>query len=159
MNKGQIFPHSTPVTYVGIASTTSPEISTAIISHIPSLTPLATSFVTPSLESIHIDELTPILPKEMPPSSFFFNKKRKAIVKKESQQKDGVVTKRQKIVYDGKGQNDPEFAKEVADSLGDFSTANQWSMDNLTKQLQQKSPLVEQLQNECRTQNKLSGAE
>jgi hypothetical protein len=87
----------------------------------------------------------------MPPSSFFFNKKRKAIVKKESQQKDGVVTKRQKIVYDGKGQNDPEFAKEVADSLGAFATANQWSVDNLTKQLQQKSLLVEQLQNEMQS--------
>jgi hypothetical protein len=36
-------------------------------------------------------------------------------------------------VYDGKGQNDPEFAKEVADSLGAFATANQWSVDNLTK--------------------------
>jgi len=94
MNKGQIFPHSTPVTYAGIPSTTSPEISTAIISHIPSLTPLATSFVTPSLESIHIDELTPILPKEMPPSSFFFNKKRKAIVRREIHKKGCVITKR-----------------------------------------------------------------
>jgi hypothetical protein len=46
-------------------------------------------------------------------------------------------------VYDGKGQNDPDFDKKVADSLGDFTTANQWSVDNLTKKLQQKSLLVE----------------
>jgi hypothetical protein len=51
-------------------------------------------------------------------------------------------------VYDGKDQDDPKFAKEVANLLGYFSTANQWSVDNLTKQLQQKYLLVEQLQNE-----------
>jgi hypothetical protein len=87
----------------------------------------------------------------MPPSSFFFNKKRKAIVKKKYQQKDGVVTKRKKIVYDGKGQNDPEFSKEVVDSLGAFTTTNQWLVNNLTKQLQEKYLLVEQLQNEMQS--------
>jgi hypothetical protein len=148
MNQGQVVPHSTPATPVGTPNTTGPENSTTIISPIPSLTPLQTSFGTPSSELIHVDDLTPILPEEMPPSSFFFNKKQKSIVKRESQQKDGVVTKRKKLVYDGKDQDDPKFAKEVADSLGDFSTANQWSVDNLTKQLQQKCLLVEQLQNE-----------
>jgi hypothetical protein len=82
----------------------------------------------------------------MPPSNFFFSKKRKAIVKRESHQKDGVVTKRKRLVYDGKDQDGPEFAKEVAGSLGDFSTANQWSVDNLTEQLRHKCLLVEQLQ-------------
>jgi hypothetical protein len=28
------------------------------------------------------------------------------------------------MIYDGQGQSDPEFAKEVADSLGAFATAN-----------------------------------
>jgi ABC-type phosphate transport system auxiliary subunit len=51
-------------------------------------------------------------------------------------------------VYDGKDQDDHEFTKEVVDLLGGFSTANQWSVDNLTKQLQKKSLLVEQLKNE-----------
>jgi hypothetical protein len=51
-------------------------------------------------------------------------------------------------VYDGKDQDDPKFAKEVANLLGYFSTTNQWSVDNLTKQLQQKYLLVEQLHNE-----------
>jgi hypothetical protein len=51
-------------------------------------------------------------------------------------------------MYDGEDQDDPKFAKEVANSLGDFATANQWSMDNLTKQMQHNCLLVEQLQNE-----------
>jgi hypothetical protein len=38
-------------------------------------------------------------------------------------------------VYDGKDQDGPEFVKEVAGSLGAFSTANQWPVDNLTEQL------------------------
>jgi hypothetical protein len=54
------------------------------------------------------------------------------------------------MIYDGKGQNDPEFAKEVADSLGDFATSNQWSVDNLTKQLEQKDLLIEQLHNDMK---------
>jgi hypothetical protein len=72
----------------------------------------------------------------MPPSSFFFNKKIKSIIRRESQQKEGVITKRYKPIYDGQGQNDPDFAKGVADSLRSFSTANQWSVDNITKKLQ-----------------------
>jgi hypothetical protein len=50
-------------------------------------------------------------------------------------------------VYDGKDHDGPEFAKEVADSLGYFSPANQWSVDNLTEQMEHKCLLVEQLQN------------
>jgi hypothetical protein len=36
------------------------------------------------------------------------------------------------LVYDGKDQDDPKFAKEVAYSLGAFSISNQWSMENLS---------------------------
>jgi hypothetical protein len=56
--------------------------------------------------------------------------------------------KKHKMIYDGQGQNDPEFEKEVADSLGSFATTNQWSMDNPTKQLEQKNLLIEQLHND-----------
>jgi hypothetical protein len=91
----------------------------------------------------------------MPPSSFLFSKKQKSIVKRESQQKDGVVTKRQRLVYDGKDQDDPKFEKEVADSLGNFSIANHWSVNNLTKQLQHKCLLVEQLQNEIHSKEQI----
>ena len=82
MKQGHAFSPSTRVTYVAILSTTGPESSTTIISHIPSLTPLATSFETPISEVIHIDEITHIFLVEMYPSSLFFNKKRKYIVKK-----------------------------------------------------------------------------
>ena len=84
----------------------------------------------------------------MPPSKLFFSKKRKSIVKRESHQKDRVGTKMKILVYDKKYQDGPKFVKEVAGSLGDFSTTNQWLVDNLTKQLQRKCLLVEKLQNE-----------
>jgi len=48
MNQGQAFPYSTLVTSASTPSTTGPESSTTIISHTPSLTPLVTSFGTPS---------------------------------------------------------------------------------------------------------------
>jgi hypothetical protein len=61
------------------------------------------------------------------------------------------------MVYDGNDRGDPEFAKEVASSLGAFSTANQWSVENLTEQLRHKCLLVEHLQNQIYTMRKLSG--
>jgi hypothetical protein len=123
---------------------------------ITSLTPLQTSFRNPNSEITFVGDLTPILPEEMPPSNFFFSKKGKSIVKRESHQKDGVITKRKRLVYDENDQDDPEFAKEVAGSLGAFSTANQWSVDNLTEQLRQKCLLVEHLQNQIYTMSRLS---
>ena len=56
-------------------------------------------------------------------------------MKRESHQKDGVITKRQRMVYDRNDRDDAEFTKEVAGLLGAFSAANQWSMDNLVKQM------------------------
>ena len=67
MKHGHDFPLSSPTTTIVIQSVTSPEKSTALTSPIPLLTPIATSFEVPSLEVIHIDELTPIIPEEMPP--------------------------------------------------------------------------------------------
>jgi hypothetical protein len=71
----------------------------------------------------------------MTSSDLFFNKKKKAIVRREVQQKGGVITKKQKTIYDGQGQSDPEFTKYVADSLGAFTTSNLWSIDKLKEQL------------------------
>jgi hypothetical protein len=107
--------------------------STALAIPIPSLTPLATSYHLPSLEVINIVDLTPIKPRDMPSSNLFFNKKRKTIIQKESQKKGGVITKKQIMVYDGQEQSDPEFAKQVADSLGAFVTTNLWLVDKLRK--------------------------
>ena len=39
------------------------------------------------------------------------------------------------MLYDGNDHDDLEFMKEVAGSLGSFSTANQWSVENLEEQL------------------------
>jgi hypothetical protein len=148
MNSRQGVPHSTPTTLFGTPNTTRQEPSTKIMSPITSLTPLQTRFENPSSELTFVGDLTPILPEEMPPLDLFFSKKRKAIVERESHQKDGLVTKRQRMVYDGKDHDGLEFAKEVAGPLGAFATANQWSVDNLTELLRQKFLLVEKLQNE-----------
>jgi hypothetical protein len=148
MKHGHTFPLSFPNTETPVKDATNPEGSTALSSPIPSLTPLATSSELPGSEVINIDDLTPIQPEEIPSSNLFFNKKRKAIIRREARQKEGVITKKHKMIYDGQGQSDPEFAKEVADSLGAFATANQWSVDNLTKQLEQKNLLIEQLHND-----------
>jgi hypothetical protein len=150
MKHGHSFPQlltntKTPVKYI-----TNQGESTALSIPIPSLTPLATSSDLPCSEVINIDDLTPIEPEEMPSSYFFFNKKRKAIIRRESQQKGGVITKKQRMVYDGHGQSDPEFAKQVADSLGEFATTNLWSVDQLRKKLDQKNILIEQLHNDMK---------
>jgi hypothetical protein len=54
-----------------------------------------------------------------------------SIVRREFQQKGGVITIRQRMVYDGHGQSDPEFTKQVADYLGKCATTNLWLVDKL----------------------------
>jgi hypothetical protein len=135
MNLGQIVSHSTLANPTGNLNTIGQQHSTEIFSPITSLTPLQTSFINPNSRLTFVGDITPISPKEIPPSDLFFSKKRKDIMKRESHQKDGVITKMQRLVYAGNDHDGPEFAKEFAGSLGAFSTANQWSMDNLTEQL------------------------
>jgi hypothetical protein len=55
------------------------------------------------------------------------------------------------MVYDGNDRDDPKFTKEVAGLLGSFSTANQWSVDNLNEQLRHKCLLVDHLKNQMYT--------
>jgi len=55
------------------------------------------------------------------------------------------------MVYDRNDHDGPEFAKEVAGLLGDFSTSNQQSVENLTKQLWKKFLFVENFQNQIHT--------
>lgn len=134
-----------------VTNTTKQQPSTEIGNPIISLTPLQSSFGNPSSEVIFIDDLTPISAEEMPPSDFFFSKKRRAIVKRETHQKDGAIVKRQRMVYDGQGRDDSDFAKEMVGSLGAFATTNQWSVENLVEQLKQRNQLVEQLQKQILT--------
>jgi hypothetical protein len=149
LKQGKDTSPSIPAT--SVAHTAKKKSSTEIGTPITSLTPLHSSFKNPSSEVIFIDDLTPIFLKEMPPSDCFFSKKRRAIVKRETHQKDGAIVKRKRMVYGGHNRDDTEFAKEVASSLGTFATTNQWSMENLAEQLQQKSMLVEKLQNKIHT--------
>jgi hypothetical protein len=135
MNLEQIASHSTPKTPVGTLNTTGQQHSTEIASPIASLTPLQTSFKNLNFGLTFVGDLTPISPKEIPPSNLFFSKIRKAIVKIESHQKDEVITKRKILVYDRSDHDGPKFAREVAGSLASFVTTNQCSVDNLTKKL------------------------
>jgi hypothetical protein len=84
----------------------------------------------------------------MPPSDFLFSKKRRAVIKRESHQKDKIIRKRQRMLYDRNDHDDSEFAKEVVGSLGAFATTNQWFVENLAEKLRQRSLLVGQLQDQ-----------
>jgi hypothetical protein len=111
MNPRQFVPHSMPTTYARTPNTIRQQHSTKITFPIASLTPLQTSFENPSFKITFVGDLTPTFPEGMPPSDLFFSKKQKSIMKRESHQKDGVVTKRKIMVYDGKYQDGPKFAK------------------------------------------------
>jgi hypothetical protein len=83
MNHEHNFPLSFLNSETPAKNATNQEESTALISPIPSLTPLATSYELSSSEVINIDEITPIDPEDIPSSNLFFNKKRKAITRRE----------------------------------------------------------------------------
>jgi hypothetical protein len=135
---GHVFPQMTSNTENPLKDVTTQGASTALASPIPSLNPLASSFEIHGTEVINVEYMTPIEPKELSSSEFFFSKKRKAIVQREILKKGGVITKRQRIIFDGEGQSEPEFAKWVVDSLGSFATTNLWSMENLREKIDQK---------------------
>jgi hypothetical protein len=105
--------------------------SIEISSPIQFITPLQFTRGNPNAEVIFIEDLTPILVEELPPSNFFFSKKRKAVVKREMHIKEGSAVKRHRVLIDGEALEEVEFAEEVAGSLGDFATANQFSVGNL----------------------------
>jgi hypothetical protein len=84
--------------------------------------------------------------EELPPNEFFFDKKRKVVVKQEIYREAGMVTKRFKILADGKAMKKEEFATQIAGTLGDFSTANQYSVGSLKEQLKRKNCLIKTLE-------------
>jgi hypothetical protein len=143
-----MLPPLSPVTPTDTSQTTEGKKFTKIGSPISSLTPLQSSFRTPGSEVIFASDLTPISLEEMLPSKFFFRKKRRAIIRRESQQKEAVVTKRQRMIFDGYDLDYSELTKEMAGSLGAFTMTNQWSVENLAEQLKQRNLLISQLQNQ-----------
>jgi hypothetical protein len=73
--------------------------------------------------------------EELPPNEFFFDKKRKVVVKQELYQEAGTVSKKFKILTDGRAMKKEEFATQIAGTLGAFATANQYSVGTLKDQL------------------------
>jgi hypothetical protein len=81
------------------------------------------------------EKLTPIAVEELPPNEFFFDKKRKVVVRQELYQEAGTVSKKYKILTDGKDMKKVEFATQIAGTLGAFTTVNQYSVGTLKDQL------------------------
>ena len=81
------------------------------------------------------EKLTPIAVEELPPNEFFFDKKRKVVVRQELYQEAGIISKKYKILTDGKDMNKFEFATQIAGTLGAFATVNQYSVGTLKDQL------------------------
>jgi hypothetical protein len=81
------------------------------------------------------EKLTPIAVEELPPNEFFFDKKRKVVVRQELYQEVGIVSKKYKILTDGKDMKKVEFATQIAGPLGAFATTNQYSVGTLKDQL------------------------
>jgi hypothetical protein len=128
--------------------------STEIGSPIQFITPLQFTRGNPNAEVIFIEDLTPISVEELPPSNFFFSKKRKVVVKREMHLKEGSAVKRHRVLIDGEALEEVDFVEEVAGSLGDFATTNQFSVGNLKERLKQKDLQISQLQNQMKTVEK-----
>jgi hypothetical protein len=81
------------------------------------------------------EKLTPISVEELPLNEFFFDKKRKVVVRQELYQEAGTVSKKFKILTDGRNMKKEEFTTQIAGTLGDFTTVNQYSVGTLKDQL------------------------
>jgi hypothetical protein len=79
--------------------------------------------------------LTPIAFEELPLNELFFDKKRKVVVRQELYQEAGIVSKKYKILTNGKDMKKVEFTMQIAGTLGAFSTTNQYSVRTLKDQL------------------------
>jgi hypothetical protein len=113
---------------------------------IVSITPLQSTKGAPDAGWIFSEELLPIMVEELPPNEFFFDNKRKAIVKQELYQEADKVSKKFKILSDGKDMKKKEFATQIAGTLGAFATTNQHSVESLRDQLKWKNHLIKNLE-------------
>jgi hypothetical protein len=83
---------------------------------------------------------------KLPPNEFFFDNKRKAIMKQELYQEAGKVSKKFKILADGKDMKKQEFATQIVGTLGAFAVTNQYSIESLRDQLKWKNRLIKTLE-------------
>jgi hypothetical protein len=65
------------------------QLSAEIGNPVQFITPLQFTRGNPNVVVVFIEDLTPILVEELPPSNLFFNKKRKVVVKNEMHLKEG----------------------------------------------------------------------
>jgi hypothetical protein len=119
-----------PVTEVTLKQT-----SKKIGSPIAIVTPLQFTKGNPDEGWIFNEDLMPISIEELPPNEYLFDKKRKVVVRQGFYQKEGVEDKKIKIMTDGRSTKEEEFAEEIAGTLGDYATSNQYSVWTLTAQL------------------------
>jgi hypothetical protein len=91
---------------------------------------------------MYVSDLAPISIEEIPSSDFFFSEKRKVVVKQEMHLKEGTLVKKHRILVDGQNLEEEDFATEVEGSLGDFATANLFSVDNLKARLKQRNQMI-----------------
>ena len=84
--------------------------------------------------------------EELPPNEFFFDKKRKVVVKREFYQEEGSTANNFKVLADGKDKKKEEFATEIAGTLGEYATTNQFSVGVLKNQLKRKNRLIKTLE-------------
>ena len=118
---------------------------------IASITPLQSAKEIPDAGWILGEKLTPISVEELPPNEFFFDQKRKVVVRQELYQEAGTVSKKFKILTDGRNMKKEEFATQIAGTLGDFAMMNQYSVGTLKDQLKWKNHLIKTLEGKLAT--------
>ena len=84
--------------------------------------------------------------EELPPNEFLFDKKRKAVVKQELYQEAGTISKKFKILTNGRVMKKEEFVTQIVGTLGAFATANQYSVETLKDQWKWKNHLIKTLE-------------
>jgi hypothetical protein len=99
------------------------------------VTPLQSTKGVPDAGWVFDKELTPITVEELPLNEFFFDKKRKVVVKQELYQEADIVSKKLKILTDGRAMKKEEFATQIIGTLGAFTITNQYSVGTLKDQL------------------------
>jgi hypothetical protein len=125
-------------------------VSTKLGIPITSLTPLQSTYGNPQEGSLYVSDLEPISRDEIPSSDYFFSKKRKVILKQEMHLRGDTMIKKHKIIVDGQNLEEGEFAKEVAGTMGAFTSTNLHSISRLMIRLQQKDQMIAHLQSQLR---------
>jgi hypothetical protein len=97
------------------------------------------------------EKLTPIVVEELPTNEFFFDKKRKVVLRQELYQEVGNVSKKYKILTDGKDMKKVDFATQIVQTLGAFARVNQYSVRTLKDQLKRKNRLIKTLETKLST--------